>query len=432
MSTEREAALEEALSMFRESLPEKFDGEYFEGLLSSFRYLSEAVVGQSLLRLDGHLTELAARAGPDGSVSFGGLRLRKVEPTPSRQPEHVPLLTLQVLGDDGVPLYRLDWQNRAPRQPRMGSEQADWDVKDIKLFKIGPANPGYAYPERIASATVMANSVKYPGPPSARGHCTLREFGLFVDAMDVLRPCLAAPVPDDGKTYTEQETMRSRGMILDYLPMIEADGGIAGSLSREAAITVQAEVAGKVMDWAKAALPEVAAAHANRGYVWERKFLRFNDGDDSSFTIPLDPGRGVAVFHRNTSLISDYFAYVAQADMNGEGEVTGISVTALKRGTDDVRAFIESVIEGSPSRPPTIQHDFATGRTAFAEDIDTTGILDTFAFYLKFDHEMVCNGQRDGERKGDARDETDFSEFEPEEDEESDDISLSPGTGPSS
>ena len=407
MTADRDAILEKSLRLFRQFLPEEFDGAYYGGLTSSFRYMSEAVVGQSLLKLDGHLKALAMQAGEDGTASVGSLTVRIAQPLPGRRGEE-PRLALLVLGDGGTPSFRLEWRSEADGSLSPG----EWEKTDITLFAVDPQHPDYDYPERIASGSIMANSEKYPGPPECMGHCTLSEFGHFVDAMDALRPALEVTPAADGKEYTEQQVFRASLRGMDYAELLQADGGIAGGLCRQAAAVIQREVAGKVMGWARKALPEVAAEHRRRGYVWGKKYLEYNDLDDSTFEIPVADGRSVAVYHQNISLISDFFGYVAQADLDGAGGVAAISVTAVNRNSDRVRQIAESVAAGTPWKGPTIRHDFTTGTTTFAEAIDSTDILGTFAFYLKVDHEMVCGGMRDGDRKDSAADLTDFSSFE--------------------
>lgn len=389
---EREAAISKSMRIFEEFLPDVWDGDKSERLGGLFRHFSESVVGLSALRLLPHLDRLKQAAD--------GTSVRLVRDGKGRE-------TLQVANAAGA-WFGISSETQA-RPPRRDGD-GDVEVIDLVISRPDPDNLDYAYPERIAFATV----VSFPDRQHANGVCTLGDFGHCVDALQAFA---AAAGLDLAPVSVQDLVGKNIHRMSDSNEVLALDGGVVGEACREAAARMSEAVADRIMRRAEVAFAPVADALEAEGIAWERGHLMFNDLDNSVTVLPEQGGRGRAVIHRNGSYISEYRTYVLEQSADGKST----SLYALEDGTDDFRAYMQGRGEGAGGPVPVAT--LAEGKLSLRQQFDETDVIGAMGFGLRCIEEIVLQNDR---RDATIESGTDVFDTRNEDDMEDDGASPSP------
>lgn len=372
-----------------------------EQLSGRYRYKLEKLAGGSFARAVDVIEGLKLDKAEGNSVTRSGMTYAlKREDGSGRNKFYVGM-------DGATPSFMLGFSSGDRNGMRMN---------EVQLFQIDPGRPDYEYTERIASGNLMRHR------NDDRLHCggflSLRNVPRFVEAMDFLRPLMPLVAkPDHARKIGD-------AFLEDADAMRVEDGGLCGQTTLAFAREAQAQIAETVMTWAAVAMPEVNDAMERRGLTWQKSYVNYNDLDNNAFAIPVpDDGQGnprFALFHENISLISEYGAYIAIGTRHDRRFLGNIELIGLDRSRDDAFAACAAVNSGASEGIGTRIASFNryTGIVSVPGQIDETGVLESFCFYLGCDHELVAEGLMDsGRYKGDTRIEFDFSGFREEEEE---------------
>jgi hypothetical protein len=216
------------------------------------------------------------------------------------------------------------------------------------------------------------------GRAAARASCQLGRFGAYVDAVSALvevtgfKPGLEVSEGDLLMQYSQWEDL------------LRLDGGIAGEACREAADDIAQLATDRIMRWADGVLPGVIDGLRFEDCVWGKRMLRFNDLDNN--VVLVEEGSRQAVFHRNSSHISDFRTYVLVRDGSD------FSLHALEDGTDAFDRAMNEFRDGG--EVPFLVASLKGGEVTRAVPFDETDILDAMAHGLKFTAEIVVSGDR--------------------------------------
>lgn len=383
-------AVESALWAFNYAPNEPYDPECYEILDREWQDVSERLVGETLHRLLKPLLELMSETDDEGFVEFSGVRLCYSAGRPR--------------GDQKIIFHaevHKDGLARASFELIEGLGRTGGIIKTLSVSKLD-SEERYGLPQWLASGKFFDTAYGAHKVGTAR----LPQFKKFVEVMSMAKPILAA------SPYTLPEIpegAESQSIEFRHLPILEIDGGLAGDLSLRAARLVQVSNFEKIFDWAKDALPAVYQAEVNRGFIWNQKYLEWNDLDNRSCAIVTGDDR-IAVFHQDISLSAKNCTYIASAKLV-DGEVTNIEVYGFDRSAVSIYQVVEEFSTGKLEATPVASYDFLTRKGHIPGGIEETGVFASFAVRLHFDHELFVGGEMDGdERKEDSEAKTDFVE----------------------
>jgi hypothetical protein len=141
----RGEARDKALSFFMEAVAEA-DPHDSHDLFRCYRYFEEPVVGRSIRGVERLLREAGLAMGEGEEAAFRGLRLRREAPLPPIHGNPPGFLSV-VASAEGRKAVRMEWTDSTTRSGD--------PLLTVSVREFDPADPGYPYPERIASATSM-------------------------------------------------------------------------------------------------------------------------------------------------------------------------------------------------------------------------------------------------------------------------------------
>lgn len=372
--------IEEALELVRPESLDVFTGQDASRLLTHDGGLIEYVVGESLREFLDRVPALEKLRDGEGNIRVGEITLRSLPPLDNlsgkgsctQQP-----FRFVVLDKEGTPRFQL-----------IGSRLKE-NVVGVSLRAVAPDGVDYPYADKIATSRFV--EAKDRSVPRSVGSCTAKKFGVFVSAMETLRPMIES-IPLKRPELSVQDQVWARSEYFNFGDLLAADGGLAGDHCLEVVKSLQREVAVQTMGWVNKIFPEAVNEMKRKGIVWGQRFANYNDLDSSTCAIPLEDGR-LAMIHAQNNMISHYWAWLAVAQPMEGGSLGEIALHAISRRGDSIPEVVRQLQTGTLTREPNMRYDFATGEVHMLEDIDHSGVLGDFAFYLECDHEMLFTGQ---------------------------------------
>lgn len=197
MTVSREEALESALRTFRHFEHQPYKGDDSNRINRHFGSFGEMVIGESLMRLREPFLELLNRSDKDGKIDFNGVSIIFTKPDPAGMDNFV--FTAKIYSNE-TPLFRFLLKD--------GERHDGTPFGNFEISVLDPQDPGYLYPERIASADISYADEE--GPEYSMGFGEISDFGRFIDAMNAVRPLAAfIDLPEDD--FKDMETIVRRG-----------------------------------------------------------------------------------------------------------------------------------------------------------------------------------------------------------------------------
>ncbi|MCV9965022.1 hypothetical protein OIU34_24300 [Pararhizobium sp. BT-229] len=261
----------------------------------------------------------------------------------------------------------------------------------------------------IARAQVdRKNAVRNPGPA---GDVTAYAKSDGFDALFALSQLMARAMPEDfrsdWKSGMQKEDFAQLGRVREILA---ADGGMPGPISRAYVSVVNSVALHAYAQWAFSKVDGLADAMKEKGVVWGEAMLEH--GYDSTCVVPTTDG-SVALFHDNSSTTAEERSCIMKFDRK-DGQPSGISVYPMgqdESAAEIVQAFVER--RAKPAFTFDLEHGVETFHVPKRGEEARNGFL---LWFTKDVHFAVPNGRLC----------TDFSVFEPEDEDEDELVPLPP------
>lgn len=393
MTSQTNKIIDAAVDRMQARRPAKFEGKRYDTAFT-FGYHT---LGEKVASLVGH--RIAAALAPyldnpeDDSV-LGDMLRKATRTVIGTQDVDVIDVCTDMLGDDNPRFMMTISKDNEDRGDRGLIENVS-----IKVLEADIRTEMSGYQNTILEASLSS----YPEYVIGTGGVFQSDFRSLVDFCEAITTALPDRAPQlsgegESKMFVDPE----------YMALIASDGGLPGRNTMAAVDTYFENAARLVLDWAAKKVLSVVENQKERGFVWGRKFLNFNDLDNSCSAVDTDvPGRA-ALFHQNISLINPYNTSIAWVDTD-DGEPTTICVHMVHY-SDSVGAAVSMLQAGTLE--PTVTFDLRTRELIKADNFAETELVSMFSTYLSIDDRMFVEGEMDqGRYDLDECVHTDFSEF---------------------
>jgi hypothetical protein len=383
LTGEESAAVEKALNSYRSMLP-RFGSDPrhmggFESALLGYRGFAERLAADAVYKLDYVLHPRLDALAEGDELHLEGVTFSHVKRGKG--------LCVTAVDGDGVQRFRIKWEP----QYRPGRE--DPSMLDVTLQSCPPEDPDYEYAEGIGYSHLARDDDRVES--RTNGTLWSHNFFEFIDAMDLLRPALAAdiaamprPKPmSDNVPFSFSEI--DRAMVLD---VVRLDGGLPGRLARHVVSTMIRERGSDILVSLADRSEEIARWLECQGCVWGGAAMTTSDRDNVLYAVRAGDGRlGLFLNARNTS--GPHTAFLAWKD-----PVNGTASIAAARGGRHIFSTVEAFIAGEEISAPMATIDLATGEHDIGPEIVATAILDLALHHVRFieeDRKAVADGEED-------------------------------------
>lgn len=366
-----------------EDIAEAKDAGYAQTVAESAkRRLRNTLVGASLARLIPTIEKLAASGGKsaDGFVSAS---------------DDGKTISAEFRDAEGTPVYRAEIERT---QTTSGSAKLDFSLSKLASstcsYDQGVVSGGMFWMDRasreVTDMVVFAHANRAARLPD------WFEFSGMAMASLPLSP--------------EVEHLR----IMDcwnndsVLPLLAADGGLAGRNCLEMIETQEAAVTRMLLPWMAPLVFKVATKLRDSGFIWGQHFMAYNDTDIRCCAASV-PG-GIALFHENIDLIADHSQFVAVVGLNEDGRPKSFDLHALDRYADSPAALMANLMAGD-APIPQVSLDLVSGELALRTPIDVTQIGEYLHCAVEGDIDAIeewISGDREYKHA-----KTNFEDFEP-------------------
>ena len=242
-------------------------------------------------------------------------------------------------------------------------------------------------------------------------------FRKFIGALDLIRPISSDKIGEYnyGESYRGSGISWNEAELINYLPVINIDGGLPGEACLEVSNAMMKTRAGNSFLRASNVITPLVEKLEEQGVRYNERVMVYND-DDSY--ICFVPGDNDAILHTKLSLFTEYNSFLAFNRKDVHEETVETVFIPLKRGSDvlDAVEVLSTNNEGD-----LLQASFChlTGKIKMSNEFIETGCLHNVSFYTDYAFSEVVSDREN------AIEFREFSKFLELHQEESDELSHS-------
>lgn len=374
LTEEQTAAVDVSLESYR-SMLQQFSSDPrfmkdFDTALLGYSYLGERLAADAIFKLDYVLhPKLDAMAEGD-ELHLDGVTFSHIKRENG--------LSATAIDNDGIQRFRINWV--PDTRPSLAGPDGERLMFNVTIQSCPPDRPQYPYADGIAYAHVSRHVNRIES--TCRGTLWGHNFFEFVDAMDLLRPALAAeiaamprPKPiSDNVPYSFSEM--DRLMVAD---VVRLDGGLAGHLTRHVVAVMLEERGRAILESLASRAEKLAIWLENEGCVWGGTAMTANGRDNVLYAVRSEATGELGLLLNARNNRGPHTAFLAWT--NSE---TGTASVAAAIGGKHIFQTVDAFIAGERPDAPTATIDLTTGEHDLGPEVVGTSILDLALCHVRF------------------------------------------------
>jgi hypothetical protein len=345
----------------------------FQTALRGYPGFGERVAGDAIRKIDYVLWPKVSGLVDGEELTLEGVTFSQVK-------REGDVFSVTVADPEGIPRFRIHWRTEHRPGPQGGGDAKE---RDLVMFQsCPPDDPQYEYADMIASADLR----RTPGDrlnTSSRGQLWAKDYFSFIDAMDVLRPALAAEVmampkqaPQEGLPFSFEEMDK-----ITIAEIVAQDGGLPGAHAREAVSTMVRECGTPMLASIAERSEQIALWLESQDCVWGGAAQTSQGGDNVMYAVRSESGKLGLLFNaRNTS--GPYTVFLSSKNPE-DGTASLVAAT----GGNHVFQTVETFLKDEAPDAPTATIDLSTGEHDIGPAFVETDILDLALCHVRFTEE---------------------------------------------
>ncbi len=347
----------------------------FQAALRGYPGFGERIAGDAIRKIDYVLWPKVSGLAEGGELSLEGV-------TFSHAKREGDVFSVTAVDPEGIQRFRIHWRE----EYRPGSQKGGRDKERIVvMFQSCPPNdPQYEYAEMIASADLQ----RVPGDSlntSSRGNLWAKDYFSFIDAMDVLRPALAAEIaampkqtPAEGLPFSFEEM--DKILIAD---VVAQDGGLPGAKAREAVSEMLRKSGTPMLASIAERSEKIALWLEGQDCVWGGAAQTTQGGDNVMYAVRSEAGKLGLLFNARNSG-GPYTVFLSSKNLE-DGTASLVAATGGKHVFRTVEAFLKDEAPSSPNA--TI--DLSTGEHDIGPAFVEADVLDLALCHVRFTEDAL-------------------------------------------
>lgn len=334
----------------------------FDAAMLGFRGFGERIAGDALRKIDYVLRPKLEGLDKGRELVVGGLSFVRTDGDG---------LAVAVSDGTAAPRFRIVWQD----------EGAEATRTDLKIQECPAHDPLYPHAPGIGFGTIQRD-LQNPVENRCLGTLWGVDFYRFVDAMDVLRPALAAEIAAmprqtpsmPGLPYSHEELFN-----LEIADAVRLDGGLPGRLCRRVFSEILESRAPVMLRSLAVRADELARWLEAQDCVWGGASMTTRDRDNVHFAVRSPATGSLALLTCARNGGGEFVAYLISTDE--DRAVSTIHAARMGRHLfETVRAFVR----GDPPDAPLATVDLGTGAHDVGRAIVETGIIDLALCHVRY------------------------------------------------
>ena len=322
-TTDKYNAINLALRAFNENKDRFYWGDE-DGLsiLNSFyRGFSDKIAADAFNKIDFLLSDIVKNASNGSNLVVSDVSLQNIRHAVNATGERV--IEVTVLDSERTPAFRLKWGHI--------SNGTEGDRFRLSMLECPEHDPEYAYANEIAGTECFKKDGVYQS--TFTGGVSHTNFRKFIGALDLIRPISSDKIGEYnyGESYRGSGISWNEAELINYLPVINIDGGLPGEACLEVSNAMMKTRAGNSFLRASNVITPLVEKLEEQGVRYNERVMVYND-DDSY--ICFVPGDNDAILHTKLSLFTEYNSFLAFNRKDVHEETVETVFIPLKRGSD--------------------------------------------------------------------------------------------------
>lgn len=353
-----------------------------ERMMMGYSGFVERVVGDAFNKIDTTLLRDAELAEESATIDIGGATLSNIRHASDAEGKTKHVAT--VLSNDGTPEFRIEWDHRKPAPDGTA-------VIDIRLCTCPADDPEYSWSERFASAVVSRENAAKGS--HGTGFMSFANSAKLVAALDLLRPYVTTRLDrmDHGKPTNSLGLSFSQLNMIQYQPLVDFDGGLAGRLFLEVSDTMTAMGAARAFRFLSQRIEQTAKRLDEAGARYGDGCASLRDGDYSACVLPGDDHTSHAILMTQPGLFFDHNTFLAFNTTEKDGRIVSTTIVPIRGGDETVEAM-QAFISGNRTFEIAGTYDHGTSRTEMSRLFVETSSIAVAPFNVDYALECLDNG----------------------------------------
>jgi hypothetical protein len=375
LTEEETAAVEAGLSTNRSMQPRYGnDPNYlrdFNTALLGYRGFAERLAGDAFRKIDYVLYPKLENLEEGQELKLEGVTFTHVKRSEG--------LSITAVDEEGIQRFRINWKPDV-REGWEGTPTAP-QMFDVTIQACPEKDPQYAYAECLAHGA-LTRTPDDRIETTCGGTLWSHNFFEFMDAMDLLRPALAAEIAEmprqkpmsDKVPYSFDELDKS--MVRE---VVRIDGGLPGRLARHVVSVMIDERGRTILESLAGRAAEIATWLEDQGCVWGGAAMTSRDRDNVMYAVRSEETGKLALLYNARNDGGPYTAFLAWQDLEA-----GTATIAAARGGQHIFRTVEAFLRGDSVDAPTATIDLATGRHDLGPEMVGTSVIDLAMCHVRF------------------------------------------------